>query len=185
MHVLVDTDQVEVCLTKGPHQNASESSAAAMGSNRKPLPELGVRGYDSVPLYQSGNRIARPYGFGFVVTCGWLEDLSVEQGLRQPGEGTMSGGLEYIRRQIGMDHHSSVKVPFDPKDLDMPSLACLVWIANNMTSWGMDMANDREMVEKLKSAFNTDMEPKWYRSRLGGCPLVCALNSFSSLVGYN
>ena len=177
MHVLVDTDQAKVCLTKAPNQNASESSAAAADSNRKPLPELGVRGYDSVPLYQSGNRIARPYGFGFVVTCGWLEDLSVEQGLRQPGEGTMSGGLEYIRRQIGMDHHSSVKVPFDPKDLDMPSLACLVWIANNMTSWGMEMANDREMVEKLKSAFNTDMEPKWYRSGLAGCPLVCVFNS--------
>ena len=164
---------------------ASVSSPVTPGSNRKPLPNLGIQSYDSVPLYQSGNRIARPYGFGFVVTCGWLEDLSVEQGLRHPGEGTMSGGLEYIRRQIGMDHHSSVKVPFDPKDLDMPSLACLVWIANNMTSWGMEMANDREMVEKLKSAFNTDMEPKWYRSRLGGCPLVCALNSFSSLVGYD
>ena len=163
---------------------ASVSSPVTPGSNRKPLPNLGIQSYDSVPLYQSGNRIARPYGFGFVVTCGWLEQFSVEKGICQPGEGNMCGGLKYIRDQIGMEHYSSVRLR--PKnDPTMPTLAYLVWIANNLTSWGMEMANDREMVEKLKSAFNTDMEPKWYRSRLGGCPLVCALNSFSSLVGYN
>ena len=93
----------------------------------------------------------------------------------------MCGGLKYICDQIGMEHYSSVRLR--PKnDPTMPTLAYLIWIANNLTSWGMEMANDREMVEKLKTALDTDMEPKWYRSGLGGCPLVCAPNSFSPLI---
>ena len=73
MDALDGTEHVDTGLSNIPKDAPSLSQPIATGLDRKPLPKLEIRGYQSVKLHEWGNRALKLYGFGFVVTSRWLE----------------------------------------------------------------------------------------------------------------
>ena len=124
MDALDGTEHVDTGLSNIPKDAPSLSQPIATGLDRKPLPKLEIRGHQSVKLHEWGNRASKLYGFGFVVTSRWLEQLSVDKGIRRPGHGTIAAGLRIICDKTGMKNYSVVRLR--PKDPTMPTLACLV-----------------------------------------------------------
>ncbi|KAK7677167.1 hypothetical protein QCA50_019876 [Cerrena zonata] len=124
------------------------------------LPDYQVPSFDTLTPSQL---IPYPtsYLFGFVVDMDWMMDYGerlIASGRGTPGPNTLDCADSWIRTHC---RYVNVNVLYPRKG---KKVWCY-WIGASAVEWTMAFGNNPEIQQKLKDAFSTDTEPKWYPLR--------------------
>ncbi|KAK7677170.1 hypothetical protein QCA50_019879 [Cerrena zonata] len=124
------------------------------------LPDYQVHGFDTLTPSQLVNSPTN-YLFGLIVDTPWMMEYGerlIASGRGRSGRNTLDCAASWIRTHC---RYVNVSVLYPRKG----KMVWCYWIGTTAVEWTMDLANDPEIQQKLKDAFSTDTEPKWYPIR--------------------